>query len=82
MYSQITKGLLEKYGPERVYDTPITEVWISYFICSHKSLCPCYQTLKISDSHLFFYHVLGWIYWNWSWCRLCWLKACCRIYDF
>ena len=23
---QISKGLLEKYGPERVLDTPITEV--------------------------------------------------------
>ena len=23
---QITKGLLQKYGPERIRDTPITEV--------------------------------------------------------
>jgi len=30
---------------------------------------------------LSFNHVLGWIYWNWSWCCLCWLKARCRIYD-
>lgn len=25
---QISKGLLEKYGPERVLDTPITEVFV------------------------------------------------------
>ena len=25
-YLQITKGLIQKYGPERVRDTPITEV--------------------------------------------------------
>lgn len=26
LFVQISKGLLEKYGPERVLDTPITEV--------------------------------------------------------
>lgn len=33
---QISKGLLEKYGPERVLDTPITEVniWLVYFSLS------------------------------------------------
>lgn len=32
--SQITRGLLQKYGPERVKDTPITEVgWIAWGAC-------------------------------------------------
>lgn len=31
-YQQITKGLLEKYGPERVLDTPITEIETSLYL--------------------------------------------------
>jgi hypothetical protein len=30
-FLQITKGLLDKYGPDRVLDTPITEVSLFKF---------------------------------------------------
>lgn len=90
---QITKGLLDKYGPERVIDTPITEVyflnWIEvlllffmYFVMLH-SLSSAIAFICCSQfgKYYMFFCYAGWVCWYWSWCGIQRSQTCYRIYD-